>query len=633
MLQKMRDRTQSFGFKVLVAIIVFVLAVFGFGAFNLFVTGDPEIASVDGIGITQNDLAMHTERERRRIAGQMGADFDPALIDPVRLQEAVLEQLIARALLQRAADDFGVAVSRGHVDRMLIDNPAFQANGDFQPEYYRQTVQAMGYTPQSFVDETSQMLALEQIQTAITQTAFLGSRELALHAGLLAQRRDVSYLPFTIERFRDQVTVTDEDVQLRYQENQREYATPERVDVEYVALALEDLTEHPSIEVTDAQVLAAYEAERAMAPAEEERRSRHILLETNAERGPDAARQQLEEIRARIEAGESFAEIAAEVSEDPGSATEGGDLGFAGRGIYTPPFEDALFALSEPGDLSEPVQTEFGYHLIQLDAVRAHEYPTLEEARPEIERTLRADQARTLYAERLRELDNLAFEQPQTLEPVESELGLSRQVVDGVTRAEGPGLFAQPEVRERLFSTEVLVNRFNSAAVEYAPGRAVVMRVVDRHMSEAIPLDEVAGDIREAIETERARSLVREAHAAALSRLRAGEATSQVAADYRTNWQTFERVARTEQQVPRPVLQAAFELPRPQPNDKSVGEAMMPDGGMAVIAVTRVQDADVAEISETELDGMRRFLADRVANLELGALFQTLQDQARIRRP
>lgn len=633
MLQKMRDRTQSLGFKVLVGIIVFVLAVFGFGAVNLFVTGDPEVARVNGVGITQGQLATQTERERRRIAGQMGADFDPALIDPVRLQEAVLEQLIARALLQQAAEDFGVAVSRAHVDRVLVSNPTFQANGEFRPDYYRQMVQSLGYTPQGFIEETAQMMALEQIQTAITATAFLGSRELEVHAGLLGQRRDVAYLPFTIDRFRDQVTVTDDDVMLRYQEDQRQYMTRESVDVEYVTLALEDLLNDPSIQITEEEVLGAYEAERAMAPQEEERRARHILLESNDQRSSQQALEQLQEIMARVEADEPFAELAEQYSEDPGSAAQGGDLGFAGRGVYTPAFEDALFALDEPGAVSDPVETEFGYHLIKLEDVRIHEYPSLEEMRPEIERTLRRGEAEALYSQRLREMDNLAFEQPGSLEAIESELGFTAETVAGVTREDGRGPFATPAVRDRLFSNDVLVNRFNSPAVEYAPERSVVMRVTDRRMPEPIALEQVADDIRQEIETERASTLAREAHAAALARLHAGESTAEVAAAYAANWQTFELVRRTALEVPRAVLQVAFELPRPPANDKSLGQALLADGGLAVVAVSRVRDGDLPSLTETEVAGMQQFLADRAANLELGALFQTLQDQASIRRP
>jgi peptidyl-prolyl cis-trans isomerase D len=633
MLQKMRDQTQSLAFKVLVGIIVFVLAVFGFGAFNFFVAGDPEVARVNGEGITEGELAAQTERERRRIAAQMGEEFDASLIDPVRLQGAVLDQLIARQLLEQAAAEMGVAVSREQVDRMLVENPTFQINGEFQADLYRQAVRMMGYTPQAFIDETTRMLELEQVQTSVTDTAFVTGRELRLHASLLGQRRDVAYLPFEPEAFREQVTVTDEEVRLRYEENQLDYMTEESVDVAYVTLSVDDLLDDPAIEVAEADVQAAYETERATGLADEQRRSRHILLEVGEDRSVDEAVAELTEIRARIEAGESFAEIAEQVSEDPGSAAAGGDLGFAGRGVFDPAFEEALFALEEPGAISEPVETDFGVHLIALEEIREADYPPFDEVRDEIETRLRREQAQALYEERLRELDSLAFEEPQSLTAITERLGLERRTAEGVTREQGTGPFADPEVRERLFTREVLEDRFNSAAIEYGPASAVVARVEERHEPEPIPFEEVAGEIREAIESERARNLAREAQAAALARLEAGESTAEVAADYDTAWRTHELVRRTAPELPSAVLDTAFSLPRPGANDKSIGEAALPGGGLAVVAVTRVQDAELAALPESEVEGMEQFLADRASRLEFNAFFESLREEASIRRP
>ncbi len=632
MLQKMRDQTQSLVFKVLVGIIVVVLAIFGFGAFNLFVTGDPEVASVNGEGITQNELAVATERERRRIATQMGGEIDPSLIDPVRLQGAVLDRLVARTVLAQAAEELGVAVSREQVDRELVENPAFQIDGKFQPNLYRQAVQAMGYTPQGFMEDTAELMALQQLQAALTDSALLTDRELNVHARLLAQRRDVAYLAFTVDEFRDQVEVTDEEVRLRYEENRRAYTTEEAVDAAYVVLSVEDLMDDPAVEVAEEEARAAYEQEREAAPSQEERRSRHILLETDDTRSPEAARQELEKVRARIEDGESFADLAQELSEDPGSAAEGGELGFAGRGVFDPAFEEALFAIEEPGQISGPVQTDYGYHLIQLEEIRTNEYPSFEEARAEIEQRLRRDQAELLYQERLRELDNLAFEQPESLQGIVDALGLTRQTADGITRNRGPAPFDDPDVRQRLFGSEVLEKGFNSPAVELGPDRAVVMRVTERHPPELIPFEEVAARIRAEIETERARALAEEAHAAAQTRLVAGEGAAAVASAYGLEWRTVEAARRSQAEIPRPVLDAAFALPRPGDAGKSIGDAVLPDGGLALVTVTRVQDADVAALPGAELDGMRRFLADRVARLEFGAFFESLSEEASIRR-
>lgn len=632
MLQKMRDQTQSTAFKVLVGVIIFVLAVFGFGAFNLFVTGEPEVASVNGEGITQNELAAATERERRRLAAQMGEDFDPSLIDPVRLQGAVLEQLISREVLQQGAEDLGVAVSRARVDEMLVTNPNFQVGGQFQASLYRQAVQSMGYTPAQFVDETAEMMALQQLQNSVSESSFLTRRGLNTHAQLLSQRRDIAYLPFEIDRFREQVTVTDEEVRLQYDENQRAYMSDESVDVAYVTLARDDLIDDPTIEIAEEDVRSAYEAERSAAPAEEERRSRHILLETGEERTAEQARQQLSDIRSRVQAGESFADIAREVSEDPGSAAEGGDLGFAGRGIFDPEFEQALYGLEAPGDVSEPVETAFGYHLILLEEIRRNEYPSFETARADVEQRLRREQAETVYEERLRQLDQLAFEHPNSLETIQQEMGLERRTVEGITRQQGPSPFDAPEVRQRLFTADVLEKGFNSAAVETGEDSAVVMRVTEHHEPEPIAFETMADDIRSGIETERAQALARDAFEEARASLASGTSTATLADTYGGNWQTFEAARRNDQQVPRAVLQQAFALPRPGESGKSIGEASLPGGGMALVTVTRVQDGEMQALTESELNGMRGFLEDRVERLEFNALFETLQKQASIER-
>jgi len=412
----------------------------------------------------------------------------------------------------------------------------------------------------------------------------------------------------------------------------RQYVTDERVDAAYVTLSLDDLLDDPSIEVAEADVRSAYEADRAAAPAEQERRSRHMLLETGEDRSAEEARARLEAIRERIEAGASFADIAAEVSEDPGSAAQGGDLGFAGRGIFDPAFEEALFALEAPGDVSAPVQTDFGYHLIQLEEIRDNAYPDFESVRQDIERRLRREQAELVYAERLRELDNLAFEHPNDLEAIVEELGLERQTVDGVTRTEGPAPFDDSTLRDRLFSEDVLEKGFNSAAVEVGATDAVVIRVAERHEPAQIPFEAVAGEIRNAMEAARAGELAREAHAQALARLQAGDGVSEVANDFDANWQRFDAVRRNATEVPRAVLEAAFALPRPGSDGRSVGETTLPRGGMAVVAVTRVVEGDVQALTESELAGMRQFLGNRVSRQEFAALFETLRQQGSIAR-
>jgi peptidyl-prolyl cis-trans isomerase D len=632
MLQKLRDQTQSFGFKVLAGVMIFVLAVFGFGAFNLFVNSDPEVASVNGEEITQSELLVAMEREQGRIAAQFGEGFDPSLIDGARLQAAVLDQLIARQLLGQAVDELGFGVSQSRVDEAVTANPAFQVDGRFDAELYKRRVRQLRYTPQQFHRETGALMALEQLRRGLTETAFLTDWEVRQSARLLSQKRDIAYLAFTEDDFLPLVEVSDEEVATRYAENELEYRTEETVDVEYLELSAEGLVNDESISVSEAAIEETYAADSAEALSGDRRQARHILLEVGASRTAEQAENELNAVRERIVGGADFASLAEELSEDPGSAALGGDLGMVAKGIFDPAFEQALWEL-EVGEISEPVRTDFGYHLIQLDAVDVRELPPLSEQRDDIELRLRREQAEELFSERLREFDNLAFEQPDGLEGIAAALALETQSVAGVSRSRGDGVFANASLRDAVFASEVLDNGYNTQAVALTDNRAVVARVKARYEPEAIPLDDVRDDIRAAIASEKARVALREAQQNALARVRSGESVSAVADDYGLGWQTFELVSRSSADAPRAVLSAAFSLPRPGEREKSVGEATLDDGSVAVVTVTRVVDGDVSVMAEREIESMRGFLGNRVASLDFAGLTTTLEREASISTP
>jgi peptidyl-prolyl cis-trans isomerase D len=632
MLQKLRDQTQSFGFKVLAGVMIFVLAVFGFGAFNLFVNSDPEVASVNGEEITQSELLVAMEREQGRIAAQFGEGFDPSLIDGARLQAAVLDQLIARQLLGQAVDELGFGVSQSRVDEAVTANPAFQVDGRFDAELYKRRVRQLRYTPQQFHRETGALMALEQLRRGLTETAFLTDWEVRQSARLLSQKRDIAYLAFTEDDFLPLVEVSDEEVATRYAENELEYRTEETVDVEYLELSAEGLVNDESISVSEAAIEETYAADSAEALSGDRRQARHILLEVGASRTAEQAENELNAARERIVGGADFASLAEELSEDPGSAALGGDLGMVAKGIFDPAFEQALWEL-EVGEISEPVRTDFGYHLIQLDAVDVRELPPLSEQRDDIELRLRREQAEELFSERLREFDNLAFEQPDGLEGIAAALALETQSVAGVSRSRGDGVFANASLRDAVFASEVLDNGYNTQAVALTDNRAVVARVKARYEPEAIPLDDVRDDIRAAIASEKARVALRQAQQNALARVRSGESVSAVADDYGLGWQTFELVSRSSADAPRAVLSAAFSLPRPGEREKSVGEATLDDGSVAVVTVTRVVDGDVSVMAEREIESMRGFLGNRVASLDFAGLTTTLEREASISTP
>jgi peptidyl-prolyl cis-trans isomerase D len=631
MLQKLRDQTQSLVFKVLVGAIIFVLAIFGFGAFNLFLNTDPAVASVNGEDITQNDLAMEAERERRRLAAQFGENFDPNLIDPTMLQNSVINQLISRMLLSHAAEDLGVGASDKQVNEIVISNPNFLIDGRFEENTYRRVVNMLGYTPREFLALTGELIAVEQLRNGVLETAITTEWELREQARILSQRRDIAYLAFEESAFLDEEAVSEEDINVRYQENLLDYMTEETVDVAYVQLTIDDLVNDPAIEISEEDVIAGYEAEKAAALGGEQRDSRHILLQVNEERSAEEAIAELMALRARIESGEDFADLAREFSEDPGSAAVGGDLGPVSQGLFAPEFEEALWAL-EIDELSDPVQTDFGVHLIELKEITVSEFPSLEDMRAEIELGLRRAEAQRLFIERVRELDNLAFEQPEDLAGISSALGLEVETALGISQNSGTGIFGNVTLRNSIFTSEVLDQGFNSPAIEYLENRAVVSRVTARYEPETIPLEDVADDIRAEIAGERARLALEVAHEETLARIQAGENVSVVANDTGLNWQTRQLARRNEAGVPSEVLSEAFSLPRPV-EGKQVGSVEGADGTLYVVTMTRVEDGDLSTLTEAEIEGMRQFLATRAQTMDFDGYFQALEADASISRP
>ena len=630
MLQKLRDQTQSLGFKIIVAVLVFALAFFGFGAFNIFAPGDPTVASVNGEDITQGALLAEADRQRRRLMAELGDDPAPDSIDPLALQTQALEGLITRSLIDQMVEDLDLAASSAEVDAAVLADPGFQIDGKFNQEFYRRALSAMGYTPAGYLADLASRISANQLRLALVDTALAADWESALFVRLLDQRRDLAWLPFTVARFSEDVTVDAADIELHYAEHEAEMMTDEQVDVAYVELSWEQLLDDPSIDIGEADLQREYEADKAAAADREQRRSSHILLRTGEERSDEEAMRLLEGFRERLLAGEPFAELAENHSEDPGSAAVGGDLGLVGRGIFDPAFEEALWQLQE-GEISPPVKSAFGYHLIRLEGVEVEEFPDFAEKRQEIEQRLREQAARDLFADRVRELDNLAFEQNESLAGIEEALGLERQVVEGVTRSSG-GVFASDELREAVFAPDVLEDGNNTAAIEQGDDRAVVARVLSHQPRQLRPLADVRPEIEALLVRQSARQALAEAHESALARVEAGESTAAVADDYGLSWQTVESARRADERVPAAVLEAAFAMPRPPEDGKSVGFASLDEEWEAVVTVTRVVEGDAAALADAELDGLRQLLLARGQRLDFEALYQSYLADADISR-
>ena len=321
--------------KVLVGVIVLVLALFGFGTFDLFSSSEPLAATVNGDDLTEGELELETDRRRAAAQAQYGEDATPDVIAQMVRRELVLESLIARRLLDQAAAELDLAISEQAVQTIVRQQ--FSVDDD-----YRRFLSWQGYTPLSYQAALAEGEIRRQLAEGVSDTAFVTDREARRTAQLRFQRRDVAWLLFDVQRFAEDVTVSDAEIEQHYAANLDHYMTEEeRFDFDFVRLPKDALA--ADIEIDEAAIAEAYEDEVAV--LEPRRRAAHILLEVNAERSAEEARRAFLDVRAEVDAGADFNAKARELSEDAGSAAEGGDLGAAGRGVFVTAFEDALWAL------------------------------------------------------------------------------------------------------------------------------------------------------------------------------------------------------------------------------------------------------------------------------------------------
>lgn len=622
-LQKMRAGAQGVFAKVLVGLIVFVLAVTGFGAIQLFSGGEPIAATVNGDDITERQLDVETERERALQRNRLGGEISDELLDRLVDRRAVLESLIVNTLVRQFATDLDLSVSERAVQSHI--RSSFEGIDGFDDAMYRNWLAGFGHTPSSYQADQAARLLQTQVSASLGETSFVTQRELRRYARILGQRRDIAYLLFDVDSFAAQVEVTEQEIEEHYGNFLDDYMTEEQFDFDYVRLLRAPF--EAEVVIDEAMVESAYQDEIAAGP-EAGRRAAHILLGVNDERSVEDAIAALSEVRrAIVEDGADFEERARAISED--SAEEGGDLGIIRKGnLPAAALENALWALA-PGEVSAPVESEFGVHLIKFVEMVEVDVPSLAERAPAIEADLRSQEADRLFQEMLREVDELAFEEGDTLDGLVERYGLETETLEGATRSSGAGIFADPAVRQAAFDDEVLLEGYNSRAVATADA-AVVIRLRQRHPPTERPLDEVREEIRGSLALERARRLAEDAAFDALGKLADGATPTELADTTGIEWQRADGMERTDPSVPAEIRATAFEMVAPEQGDRASDVAALGDGSRALVVLSNVVLRDYGTMSEADRNTLARSLEQFVASQGLAALTRTLRADASI---
>ena len=630
MLQTMRAKAQGMGSKILVWAVIIALSAFGFGfgaTTSFFQPSEPLAASVDGEEITLSELERRLRLQTENLRAQLGDEYINQL-DPAWLTREVLLNMVQQTLVKSYLSDLGLEASESQVDQQIVTNPAFMLSDQFSPEQFRQRVASQGLTPESYRGEVADSLGIGAFEQALLDSAFLTPSNLRRLANLALQSRDIAWLEFDPSLFIDQVEIDDETLSTAYELRLAEFMTEPRIDALYVEFRLEDMAALAEFDPDEFMLREAYEAEASAFVVADQRDASHILLEVNELRSEAQAIAELIAIRDRVLAGESFEEFAEDLSDDPGSSSQGGSLGSVGRGVYVEPFEEALWSLEE-GEISDPVVSQFGVHLIRLNEITSRDLPSFEERRASLESELRRGAARDRFSEIKLRADDLAFDAQNSLTPLLEEFSAPLGEVSGVTRFSGDGVFSEPALREALFASDVMDSGFNSPLIELGEDAAYVVRAGQVHAAMQIPFEEVREDLRQEIQHDRAVELAREAADRALGRMLEGEGPSRVALNDQ-QWERHDGLLRNTEDVPSSILRAAFEIPRPSQGGRSMDVISLMGGAFALLVVSSVKDGDTAEVPQSDLQSLADQMEVGASQRDLVALLTDLREAADI---
>ena len=616
MLQDIRDNAQGTIAKVIIGLLIISLSIWGMDAIIGGFTGEPEVATVNGNDITEREFLRTVQLETQQRLMQMD-NPDPSMLDEDRIRREVLEALIQEEVLNQDAQSQGLELSEADIDALITQMPQFQVDGQFNRDRFVATVRNLGMGVAEFRESLRKNYVVNQIRAAIAQTGLAVPAQAEQLLAIQNQTRDFRVLTLDGSSVQDQVDVTEADVQAYYDENRDQFRQPEQVDAAYITLSQGALAE--SLEIAEDELRAYYE-ERAEEYAREERRAAHILVEAG-----DDGQETLATIQQRLADGESFADLAEEYSVDTVSAQEGGDLGFAGRGVYDEAFEEALFALEE-GEVSGPVETSFGLHLIKLEEVRRSDVPAFDELREELRLELARTRASERFAEVRSQLADAAYAADDLAGPAE-ELGLEIRVVEGVSRDGGAAPFDHAGLVRQLFSEDVLEGGYNTELIDVGDNVSVVARVREYHEPRQLALADVEPEIRRILE----RTETREALAARVdelvAQLESGASVEELGAG---EWQHFEDQGRNASGLSPRVVQEVFSMARPDGDTPTVGRAVTADQA-AVIVLTSVNEGEVDQ-EGAEYQQLMRFLAQLEGQREYTAYQQYLRNTAEVER-
>lgn len=604
MLEVIREHAQGKIAKIILVLITIPFALWGVDSYLKQGSGGPVVAKVGGQEIMQNEFSQTLKDQQDRMRTALGKNFDPAIMDNPEIRKSVLDGLINQRVLLADATQEGLAVSDAQLANVISGIEAFWENGKFSHVRYESVLRQQNMTISMFEHRLRQDLLLQTAQEGVGRNAFIPRVVADSLIRINEQQRETSQAVIQIEQFISQTKVEAATIKDYYEKHQDEFKLPEQARLEYVVLSAENLA--AQVAVSEEEIAAYYKEHANQFGQAEERQASHILIGVAATASAaektaamDKARKVLQEVKQNPG---NFAQLAKQYSQDTGSAAQGGDLGYFGRGAMVKPFEDAAFKMAA-GEISDLVQSDFGYHIIKVTAIKPAKLRSLQEAHGEITQELKKQKAGKKFAEHAENFSNLVYEQGDSLAPAAQQLGLKVEQSGWLTRmASDTPLLNNPKLLQAVFTEEVLKNRRNTEAIEVVPNTLVAARMLEYKAASVKPLEEVAAALGQRLQRQQASVLAVKWGKDALSQLQQGNTPAGL------NWSTSQLVSRSQPAGLTPeVLKATFSAKA----DKLPAYAGVENkqGGYTLVRVSKLVDAGPLD------EGRKQAYAQRFASM------------------
>ncbi len=623
MLQQIRDKSGSkFFYVLLMLLMIGGMAFFGLGDYS-FGGAKPFVAKVGDEIISENDFAERLQQQQRQMRSMMGESYNQKMFDTPQFRRQLLDQLIDEELITQAGSGAGMAVSNAKVREEILKIEAFKPGGKFDQKVYSQLLQANGMNPTQFEARLRRDVAVRELPQQISATALVSAREVDEFIRLRDQQRDFRYVTLVPATVAPE-TISDAQIKTYFDAHSIDYVTAEQVSIEYVELNGATL---PPLPADEAALREVYDKNPQRFGTSEQRLASHVLVEvaeTATAQAQKVAQQKAEAIAAELAAGKDFASVAQASSDDVGSKSAGGDLGWIERGSMEPAFEEALFAL-EAGKISAPVRTAQGYHVIQLREVRAAAMKSFEEVHDELAAEYVEEQRVQRFTEMQDQLFTSADHTSGTLEPLAKAIGAQVQTSEFFAREFGPGIASNPDVREAAFSLEVKDDGMTSEPIELGKEHVVVLRLAQRKPSVPRKLEDAKEEIRSLLVSEAGSIAAREAADAAFKRLLGGETLEAIASGMTVAVVEANDVGRQGSAQDAALVGEVFKMARPAKGAVTSALAKLSESSFALVQLKAVRNGDRSKLDEAAKTAARDQLRQELSSAEADSFRKALR--------